>query len=168
MTVRLSSLRTGHALLTRNIIFQLLVLISVRGRVKPRGLVWSEGLALCYNRECRGFETRWGVASIILIFVCLCEIQAYTGSLHRVRFPYTKYVSLVHGADGLMLPWNKYSIKFLMIFKWNTIMAALRLVSIATTNCRNSISVGHGLYCTYSFSPFSYHLRSFIQFDGTL
>jgi hypothetical protein len=31
MAVRLSALRTGHALLQRNIIFLLLVLISVRG-----------------------------------------------------------------------------------------------------------------------------------------
>jgi hypothetical protein len=36
MAVRLSVLRTGRALLPRNIIFMLLVLISVRGSVNSR------------------------------------------------------------------------------------------------------------------------------------
>jgi hypothetical protein len=36
MAVRLSGLRSGRALLPRNIIFQLLVLISVRGSVNSR------------------------------------------------------------------------------------------------------------------------------------
>jgi hypothetical protein len=35
MAVRLSALRTAHTLLPRNIIFLLLVLISVRGSVRP-------------------------------------------------------------------------------------------------------------------------------------
>jgi hypothetical protein len=41
MGVNLSALRTGRALLARNIIFVLLVLISVS---EPQGLVWPEGL----------------------------------------------------------------------------------------------------------------------------
>jgi hypothetical protein len=41
---RLSALRTGHALLSRNIIFLLLVLISFRGWVNTRVLVQPEGL----------------------------------------------------------------------------------------------------------------------------
>jgi hypothetical protein len=36
MAVRLSALRTGHALLRRNIIFLFLVLMSVSGSVNPR------------------------------------------------------------------------------------------------------------------------------------
>jgi hypothetical protein len=38
MAVKMSALRTGHALLPRNIIFLLLVLISVTGRVLLEGL----------------------------------------------------------------------------------------------------------------------------------
>jgi hypothetical protein len=44
MAVRLSALRTGRALLPRNIIFVLLVLTSVRGLSKPQGLVLPDGL----------------------------------------------------------------------------------------------------------------------------
>jgi hypothetical protein len=44
MAVRLSALRTGRALLSRNIIFRLLVLISVRDLSKPQALVRLEGL----------------------------------------------------------------------------------------------------------------------------
>jgi hypothetical protein len=44
MTVRLSALRTGRALLPRNIIFLLLVLIYVKGLSKPQCLVRPEGL----------------------------------------------------------------------------------------------------------------------------
>jgi hypothetical protein len=40
-----ASLRTGGILLPRNIIFLLLVLISVRGCVNHWGLVWLEGLS---------------------------------------------------------------------------------------------------------------------------
>jgi hypothetical protein len=41
MAVKLSALRTGRALLRRNIISLFLVLIIV---CKPHGLVWPEGL----------------------------------------------------------------------------------------------------------------------------
>jgi hypothetical protein len=44
MAVRFSVLRTGRALLPRNIIFLFLMLISVRGWVKPQSLVRQEGL----------------------------------------------------------------------------------------------------------------------------
>jgi hypothetical protein len=44
MAVRLSALRTSRALLPRNIIFLLLVLISVKRLSKPQGLVRPEGL----------------------------------------------------------------------------------------------------------------------------
>jgi hypothetical protein len=44
MAVRLSALRTGCALLHRNIIILLLVLISVTDRVNPRAIVRPEGI----------------------------------------------------------------------------------------------------------------------------
>jgi hypothetical protein len=45
MAVRLSAPSTDRALIPRNIIFLLLVLIAVRQRLrKPQGLVWTEGL----------------------------------------------------------------------------------------------------------------------------
>jgi hypothetical protein len=44
MAVRLSALRTGRALLPRNIIFLLLILIYVRRLSKPQDLVRPEGL----------------------------------------------------------------------------------------------------------------------------
>jgi hypothetical protein len=44
MAVRLSALRTDRALLLRNIIFLLMVLISIRGWVIPRAMVQLEGL----------------------------------------------------------------------------------------------------------------------------
>jgi hypothetical protein len=43
MAVRLSALRTGRTLISRNIVFLLLVFISVKGELQ--GLVWTEGLA---------------------------------------------------------------------------------------------------------------------------
>jgi hypothetical protein len=40
----LSALRTGRALIYRNIVCMLLVLISVRASVKPQGLMLPEGI----------------------------------------------------------------------------------------------------------------------------
>jgi hypothetical protein len=50
MAVRLSALRTGRAVLPTNIIFLLLVLISVGCRVNPQGLVRLEGLGKFKNK----------------------------------------------------------------------------------------------------------------------
>jgi hypothetical protein len=44
MAVRLTALRTGRALLLRNIIFLLLIFIPVRHRVNSRAVVRQEGL----------------------------------------------------------------------------------------------------------------------------
>jgi hypothetical protein len=44
MAVRLTALHVDHALLSRNIICALLVLISVGGSVNPKAMVWLEGL----------------------------------------------------------------------------------------------------------------------------
>jgi hypothetical protein len=45
MVVRLSALCTGHLLLPG----RFLVLISVRGRINPRAIVWLEGLGKLKN-----------------------------------------------------------------------------------------------------------------------
>jgi hypothetical protein len=48
MALRLSGLRTGRALLPRNIIFLLLVLISV-SLIEPQGLVRTDGVSKLKN-----------------------------------------------------------------------------------------------------------------------
>jgi hypothetical protein len=63
MAVRLSALRPGRALLVRNIIFLLLVLISIR-LSKPQGLVRPEGLGILKN-----LFTSWGLEPATFRFV---------------------------------------------------------------------------------------------------
>jgi hypothetical protein len=57
MTVRLSALHTSRALLPRNIIFLLLILVSVRGLVNLGGLVWLEGLSKLKKIDLTGSRT---------------------------------------------------------------------------------------------------------------
>jgi hypothetical protein len=60
MAVRLSALRTPRALLPRNIIFLLLVLISVRGRVNPRVYCgWKDQLNCKKITELIGTQTSY-------------------------------------------------------------------------------------------------------------
>jgi hypothetical protein len=58
MAVSVSALRTRRTLLPSNsIIFMFLVFISVRGRVKPQGLVRPEGLGK-FKNHLIGYRTR--------------------------------------------------------------------------------------------------------------
>jgi hypothetical protein len=57
MAVKLAAIRAGRALLLRNIIILLLVLIFVRGLVNPKVLARPEGLRTLEKVQCRNRES---------------------------------------------------------------------------------------------------------------
>jgi hypothetical protein len=110
MVVSLSGQRTGRALLQRHI-FLLLILVSLRRRVKPRPIVRPEGLG---KFKFSFTSLRLGPATFRLVSSAACWgflshrycVTNWVPFIFLCRIPFYLQASQLHSANGVKLRWR--------------------------------------------------------------